>query len=498
MPQRSTAARAQVRRRDGHKVVATAGPRQPEEGEEDEVVPAPSASTKSGMSSGTSARAVLSRDQSEGGDANALHSGDRVDVLVDDPKGSHATAAAGGGGGAGGRGGRGGRGGGRERGGGRGSAVVAGCNIGGVGPGAEPPVAVAAHAFAREEPHPEVFLSDHSPHMNHRTEETSLDSSLPGDHGLGAVSTEENSGTCGSYARSGVSEPGPRHRNSGKDDCAGSPLESTNTNNEEEAATLPDSFNLSDEYGPEGASTGRNHHDDDDFGDSHIRKSGDSVVFGLSPGSSSRRTTRRDQPAVERYVRTRHSDDDSWSRCESRQEINQTASASASDNSDWASSPTEGRRRTHAKMPQPQRVLIGRRTKRISRIVPSVIDAGETSAVDSEGTRRRRRASRRNASRYRSPPSRWQPRGAEENNHQSHRRRGVGRHQSRDRRRISLTETESMSGEANYRVEEEITRLRRENESLKQHRERQTRHVELVQSVVMFSVSLVRLSRPQP
>ncbi len=457
MPQRSSTSRSEVRRRDRHKVYAAADPRQGDE--VDEGVPFPTASTQEGLPRSTSPGEAFSRNESERRCvSNLCSSGDRVGVRADGRKGCHAAAAAGGGAGGG------------EK-----------TTLGGVGPGAEPPVAVASHAFAHQDRNSEILLSDHGTEGG--TERARLGLPLLGDQGLGNDSPGEDGGTCRSLGGVGTSERSPRCRHSGKDESVDSRPGSTNTNNEEEAETLPDSFNLSDEFGPEGASTGRNHHDDEGYGDRQRNKCGDSVFSGRSGGSGrSRREKRRGRPAPERYLMTSQRDDDdddddddsSSGRCESRREKKELTPASASDSSEWTSSSRE-RRRSQLEMPPPQRVLIGRHTKRSSRIAPCDMAGGRSSA-DSERTRRRLRASRMNGSRYRSPPSRWQSRGAEERRNPSRRRRRGGRRRSRDSRRVVLTETGSISGEANYGVETEIARLRRENESLKQHSGRRTRY----------------------
>lgn len=459
MPRSSSTSRPEVRRRDRHKVYAVADFQ--DEGRGDSS-PSPATTKESSKGSCSSRAATLSRGERERCASKAASTGGRVGVRVDDRNSLHEAPAAP-----------------------ISAAATAAANFGSVGPGAEPPVAVASHAFAHEEPQTETLESSRS--KSREQEKDGAGPSFPGDERVAVLSSEEGVAIRGSVDKGGNTEPSRRYH-SGKGDIAGSRPGSTNTNNEEEAETLPDSFNLSDEYGLEGASTGRNHHDDEDDYDDKVEEP---VFFGLdvestSSGNREKRGRGQRRPAAGRYSRTRRDDDDSSSEYEPRQEKcagGMYASASGSDG--WPSSSQE-RQLHHGKTSQPQ-LWFGRRTrqnsrrplltapKRNSRVVP-VEAAGERRVGESEGTRRHRRGRSRNGAQYRSPPPRRHlHEGAEDDNHRRRYRRGVSGRRSRDSSRLAQTETESTTGETNNRFEAEVARLRRENEALKLQQEQSTR-----------------------
>lgn len=455
----SSTSRSEVRRRDRHKVYAAADLQA--RGRTGSDASPSSAAKKEGSKGSCSSRAAApSRGEGERFASTAVSTDGSIGERVDDRNGPHEAPAVA-------------------------TAAAAAANLGSVGPGAEPPVAVASHAFAHEEL--QTRASHRLETVAQERERASTEASFPVDEGVRVLSSEDDVGTGRSVDRGGNTESSRRCR-IGKEDTAGSRPESTNTNtnNEEEAETLPDSFNLSDEYGLEGASTGRYQHDDDDD-DNGDAKCKEPVFFGLdvestSSGNRGKRNRGRGRPADGRYSRTRRGDDDSSSEYEPRQaKGNGRMYISASDSDSWLSSSREGQANHRQASPQ-QQLWFRRRarrssrrpsltaTKRNSRIVPSE-DAGERRAGRSEGTRRHRGGHTRNSLQYRSPPPRRHPQGTEVETHP--RRMSVQKHL--DSKRLAQSETESVSAGATNRFEEEMARLRRENKSLRQRRERITR-----------------------
>lgn len=366
-------------------------------------------------------------------------------------------------------------------------AAAATGNLGTVGPGAEPPVAVASHAFAHKEPHAEI-LHDHQHNTGQETRADPPCGSFPVGEEVGVLSPEGGVGTCENFDRDDGS--GPRSRCHGeKANTAGSRPESVKTN-EGEADTLPDFFVLSDEYGPEGASTGRNQHDHDN---DDVHELGGARFFGSPIDSSSSSNSSREQrgcqnrPPARRYSRNSRHEDGSLSGFAPRYEGDSgRASASASDNSDYWPSSSRGRRNKQRQPRPQQREYFGRRTRQSSRqplLTALKRDARAASykklpapgSAESEGTRRYRPASSRSSTRYTSSPLRRNPGGTENKNPHRRRRREVSRHKSRGSRRLVQTETETVSENMNHPLEEEMARLRRENEALKQQQEQPTR-----------------------
>lgn len=456
MPRTSSTSRSDARRQDRHKVYAVAGFQDEDRGA---YYPSP-AIKKEGLKGNCSSRAAtIARGEGECCDSRAASTGGRVGVRLDDRNSSHEAPVA--------------------------SAAAAAANPGSVGPGAEPPVAVASHAFSHEDPHTEALPSNSS--ESGQPENAGDGPSFPDDERVAVLSSEENVSTGRSVDRGCTTETN-RRCHGGKEDTAGSRPGSTNTNNEEEAETLPDSFNLSDEYGLEGASTGRNRDDDDE---DYSNKVGEQAFFGFdvestSSGNRDKRGRGHGRPAAGRHSRTRRDDDDYSSGYETRQGKRvEGVYPSASDSDDWPSSSRERQTDREQTSPQPQ-LWFGRRTrqdsrrplltatKRNSRIVP-IEAAGERGVGEIEGTRRHHRGRSRNGAQYRSPPPRRHPRVAEGDHHLRRGRRGFSGPRSRHSKRLAQTETESVSGEANYAFESEVARLRRENEALKQQRERATR-----------------------
>lgn len=463
MPRSSSTARLEVRRRDRHKVYA-ATDLQKEGRSESDTSPPPAALKECSEGNCSTRVTALSRAEREHCDSKAVSNGGLVGRRVDIRNSYHEAPV------------------------GAAAAAAAVEKFGIVGPGAEPPVAVASHAFAHEEPHKETVPSNRC-WKSREHEKEGAGPSFPGDEGMDVPSNKDDVRIPGSVDRGGTSEPSRRCHH-GKEDTAGSRPESSNTNNEEEAETLQDSFNLSDEYGLEGASTGRNHQEDDD--DCDEEKVEKPVFFGLdvestSSGNREKRGQGQGRPAGGRYLRTRRNDDESSSEYEPRQHDDGSRGvyASASDSDCWPSSSRE-RQTNKGRTSSQQQPWFGRRArqnsrrplltamKRNSRIVP-LEDVGERRAGESEGTRRHRRSSSRNSAQHRSPTPRQHARGPGDDNHRRRSRRGVSGHRNRGSRRRAQTETESMSGGPNYRFEAEMARLRRENEALKQQRERSTR-----------------------
>ena len=461
MPRSSSTSRSEVRRRDRHKVYAVADCQH--EGR-DGAFPAPTA-IEEGLKGDCSSRAArLSRGE-ERCDPRAAAIGGGGGTRVDNRNSSHGESAAPAGP----------------------AGVVAATNLGSVGPGAEPPVAVASHAFAHEEPQTEAFESNQANRSKSREQDKDgAEPSFPGDERMGVSSSEEGIDIRGRVGRGDTTEHN-RGYHSGKEDVAGSRPGSTNTN-EEEAETLPDSFNLSDEYGLEGASTGRNLRDDEDGYDDNAEEP---AFFGLgveptSSGNREKRDRGQGRPAAGRYSRIRRDDGDSSSEYEPRQEKRGgRVYASASDSDGWPSSSQE-RQGYHEGTSPPPQLWLGRRTrhnsrrplltapKRSSRIVP-VEAPGERQAGEGEGTRRHRRGGSRNGAQYRSPPPRRRPRGVEDDDHSRRSHRGASGRRSAHSRRLAQSETEFMAEEGNRGFEAEVARLRRENEALKQQQERPTR-----------------------
>lgn len=437
MPQRLSTSRSGVCRRDRHKVYAAAEPHQ--EGEIASDISPVKTSINGGLLPSGSSR----------------ESSDRVGVPVDDRNCSHPAAVSAG-------------------------------NIGTVGPGAEPPVAVASQAFAHKEPHEEL-LQEHPRGVKQGAESVPPSDSFPGGEGVGVLSPEGVVMSCETFDRVDDAQPRPRSHNE-KADCAGSRPESVNTN-EGEADTLPDYFNLSDEYGPEGASTGRNQHDDDD---DDVHQPGGPRFFGppgdeSSSSSTAKRRGRQNRPSSRRYSSNGRQDGGSSSGSGPRlEEDGGRVSASGSDHSEYWLSSSPGRRsKQRQPLPQQQKCF-GRRTrqssrrslltasKRNARIAPFKKSAALGSA-ENEGMRHYRPASSRSSTRYSSSPPWRHPRGAEDNNPHRRRRRGVSGNRSRGSRRLTLTETETNFENLNDPLEEEMARLRRENEALRQQQERSIR-----------------------
>lgn len=356
--------------------------------------------------------------------------------------------------------------------------------LGAVGPGAEPPVAVAFRAFAHEEARTESVCDRSELAIEQGAEEFPLGSSRFDRDAIRRQSGEEE--------RDGACEALRLHRDErklfgGTQHVTGSRPASTRTSNEGEADTLPDSFHLSDEYGPDGASTGRNPHDDDDD-DGYMNERCESLFVGTPTErrySRSSRQTKGDgiEPSSRRRSTKNSDDDDSRSRFQGWEEENGGAMlGSVSDNSDRWSSSSE---RLHRPQQQPQPHLSRRRArqnarrqplsamKENSRIAPSEELLSPT-GFELEGGRRRRRTTCRGSVKHRSPPPR-SPRGKKDCSHHRRGRRGVGGHRDRGSRRRALVETESMCGQPKDELEEEVAKLRRENEELKRQQERTTR-----------------------
>lgn len=425
-------------RRDRHKVYAAAEFQEERQGRRD-IAPLAVSTADALLDSGSSPIAT-SRSQQVG---QVLCTGGSAGARADDRSRRHAEAAG---------------------------------TLGSVGPGAEPPVAVASHAFAHEEPRTEG-APDWPQGFNQGKEGAPLSyNSLGGE----VMSTDVGGGVFESFDRCGQRDPS-QEQHSGKEDAASSRPESIKTNNEGEVDTLSDSFNLSDEYGPEGASTGRNHRDKED--DDDVTHSDGPRFLGLSIDT---RISRRNQTIsrVEHKSSSRccwksNTDDDgSTSGFQARgEEDGGIGSVSVSDSSDcWPAS--SGRRRKDflgQRIPQSSRRLPSNSMQNYSRIAP-LEDFEEACEFESGGARRHRRASSTNSAKHRSPPSRRHRRATEYINHQRRHRRVDGRQKSRGCRRLELTETESLSGEVNHRVEAEMAELRRENEALKQQQKRTSRY----------------------
>lgn len=347
-------------------------------------------------------------------------------------------------------------------------------NIGSIGPGAEPPVAVAFRAFAHEEPRTDAICDRSESATEQDTEMIPLSVSCSDRDGMRSLSAVEGDVTCGD-------EEGLF---GGKQDITNSRPASTRTSNEGEADTLPDSFHLSDEFGPEGASTGRNQHDDDEEDDGSMNGRCEPFFIGIPTDTSYSRRSEQSggtKPSSGRHSRESENDDESPSGLRRRQEDKGGAMyGSVSDNSDgWSSS--SGRLHYQPRqLSQPQlsrrRARRGSRRaplsviKRNSRIAPSE-DLASPTNFEVKGGRRHRRSS----CKHRSPPRRY-PRGNEDSSYHRRGPRGVSGHRNREVRREALTETESMCGGPNDELEEEVTKLRRENEELKRQQERKTRY----------------------
>lgn len=412
-------------RRDRHKVYAAADLQEEREGRGD-IAPLAVSTADALLDSSGSSPIATSRSEQVG---HVLCAGGSVGARADDRSKRHAETAG---------------------------------TLGSVGPGAEPPVAVASHAFAHEEPRTEGE-PDWSQGFNQGMEAASLRlNSLGGE----IISADAGGGVLESFDRCDQRDPS-RKQHSGREDAASSRPESIKTNNEGEVDTLPDSFNLSDEYGPEGASTGRNHPDEED--DDDVQHSDGPRFLGLSVDtgiSGKNQAVSRVEPksSSRRYWKS-NTDEDGGS-----------GSVGVSDSSDcWPAS--SGRRKKAffgQRNPQSSRRLPSNCMQNYSRIAP-LEDFEQACDFESGEARRHRRASKNNA-KHRSPPPRRHRRAAEYNNHQRRRRRGDGRQKSRGTRRLELTETESLSGEVNHRVEAEMAELRRENEALRQQQKRTSRY----------------------
>lgn len=314
-----------------------------------------------------------------------------------------------------------------------------------VGPGAEPPVAVASHAFAHEK-------TERNP--DRRSIDGCLEalscSQSDGESGGGMADERATCTGGGAFDSLDRHSPDKNHAN----DRDAHLSEPDSTNNGEEAETLPESFNLSDECGPEGASTGRKH---DDPGDLEEPRFFCPTVKIRGDG----RGTGRDQPA--RFVESSSNDDDSSIITEGEDEdVHGEETSGISERSDCLS--LSPRRRTSRRLGrrsrQPRRSLT--MMNRDARVVPSD-DFVDLRTVEGEGERQHQHITSKESRYYRSPQRRRHSRGAQK----QRRRRRTTSNTHRDRN-LANAETPSFSGG----VEAEMARLRRENHVLKQQQER--------------------------
>lgn len=311
---------------------------------------------------------------------------------------------------------------------------------GSVGPGAEPPVAVACHAFAHERTdrrsgsQGSVVASscDQQKSEGEELESDDVDAAFQAGFQGGLDDSNKHDDTI----RGRQQRRAGGNKDSSKVFCSG--VESVD--NGEETDTLPDSFNFSDECGPEGASTGR-------------IDNADCEPSNFGSASSAKHSRRSRQPSG---FASNSSDSHSTSECEEEEEASFVSERSESASSLPRRKPRFGRR--GARRPRP--LLSMNRNRRIA---PSEFDR---SAGESEGGRRRHTTSSR-GHRYRSPPSHRSRGGVSEGG--GRRRAGKGR----DRPALTESETGSVSGFGQYEVE--TARLRQENEFLKQQQERRLR-----------------------
>lgn len=337
---------------------------------------------------------------------------------------------------------------------------------GAVGPGAEPPVAVASLAFAHEN-------FTHEKHDRRRFAERGGEglSDQCSDDG-GAEGPDPSKGkTCESRGRQDRDGEAPCKNSSAS--C--SPRESTN--NENEADTLPDTFRLSDEYGLEGASTGRRHHFD----------LCDDKLHSLRPRIEERRPMRGEssQRAARYEISSKDDDDcneeststvsncgvgDTWG-----EEDGDDGGSDGSRRSCFLSSPSPQRRRTPPPRFGRRRRPSRRKTLTIRRNIRTVPMEELPSHATAQNIERSRGYQRRGGSgkdqgsrRQRSPPrQRYRisredkgGRGREQDNIKHRRRGGV----------LIRARAGSILASPNDTFEDEIERLRRENQALKQLR----------------------------
>lgn len=339
-----------------------------------------------------------------------------------------------------------------------------------LGPGAEPPVAIASRAFAHEGKIAEVTSTFRSISNNKIAVEAPDGDNLgwlgetSGDGGaltvgVDCANVEE---TC---ARNMSLDKHPTLYSRSRDRADFSVPEIGSKSEEDE--TLPDSFNLSDEAGPEGASTGRGGGADD----RKERK----FIAGMKKRNGGARGGMG------------YSSDGSGSRCSTESDTvydqgnRQNSGRGHYDNtSDGLSfSPPRRNHNTSRQQQQPwgrisrRRPFVESRKNRTNRIAPSEI------AVDL-GAEREGRRQRRGQMKGRADES---PSGKASSAFKSngHSRRSISWQRQRRRRpeRVVLTEVESIAGDALEldRFEREMVRLRRENNILKRQQRTPSRYV---------------------
>lgn len=325
---------------------------------------------------------------------------------------------------------------------------------GSIGPGAEPPVAVASHAFAHEE----RSETDDGHHSSVKQRTGVLDYGHSRDDKVGAVSVEGTASTTREGEGESLECFPVKFRRRGREEEDSCCSQTASTNNEEEADTLPDSFSLSDECGPEGAPTGRNHHNDADRDGTRFFGGHKLSARKSRNGQHRTRYTRRGKPAASDYEEKEEEDEVSG--------VSERSECWSSSSPRRPTSSSRLERRTHQCYSRSSLKM-----KRNTRIAPSEEMFAEISAAESSGGRRKRRTNSKGSKWYRSPPPRVQPRGAEG---QARRGRAVSVNRSGDIR-LALTGKQSVSVEEDHRYEVEMARLRRENQVLRQQKEHSAR-----------------------
>lgn len=340
---------------------------------------------------------------------------------------------------------------------------------GSLGPGAEPPVAIASRAFAHEERTTRATSTSLNVSDSQGTVEALGCDSLgraTGSRGDGEVAAVDVdcSRVEGLCARNmGLDEHAMLHSRA-RDRTDFSTPERENQSEEDE--TLPDSFNLSDEAGPEGAPTGRGGGGDDRNEHRFIarmnkRDSGTGGGVGYSSDSSGGRCSTESDTMYGRR---------------NQQNAGRRHDDITSDG--LSSSPS---RRSHSNSRQQQqrwgrisrrRPFVETRKHKTSRIAPLEID--KDPVAESEGGRRRHGQIK--GGRYESPPRR----ASSTCNLDHHSGRSISRQRQRQRRRERAvsTEVESIAGDALEldRFEREVARLRRENSVLKRQQHKSSRY----------------------
>lgn len=328
---------------------------------------------------------------------------------------------------------------------------TAGLSSGALGPGAEPPVAVAARAFAHENTSTnrdilddqgvkEGMCSSQEPAEGEKHSNNGWDLNFDrrGECGVEVADLTDHTlpfaGDVSIYATTAV-KPAIIERHA----------DSQSTNNEEEAETLQDSFNLSDEVGPEGASTGRGGDPFPRFFETHPTCVNNSKSVYSSSDSSSDSSSEASKNPSERDYRQRGNERHFEERFSSR------------------SPPRRQRlvgRGHHGSVSGQRRLFLLNGNTRVS---PSEFD--DKTIVESEDGRRRH-AGRNRSRRHKSPPRR----------DRSAKKGGSGRQQRAKKRRSRPLLTDSQTGcdvreGADECFDSEMARLRRENNAIKQQQD---------------------------